>query len=137
MSNDIPPDGTYSTRLFHCLKYEDAPAAIDWLESVLGFRVAVRYDDNGLVGHCELAWSGGGGVMLGSVGAGSADLRPGGGIAYLVTDDIDAAWARVREAGVEAEIALRDTDYRSREFLVRDPEGNHWSVGTYPGAPTP
>jgi uncharacterized glyoxalase superfamily protein PhnB len=26
---------------------------------------------------------------------------------------------------------LTDTDYGSRDFAVRDPEGNHWSFGTY------
>ena len=28
-----------------------------------------------------------------------------------------------------------DTDYGSRDFTVRDPEGNLWSFGTYRGAP--
>jgi len=28
-----------------------------------------------------------------------------------------------------------DTDYGSREFSVRDPEGNRWSFGSYRGAP--
>jgi uncharacterized glyoxalase superfamily protein PhnB len=32
---------------------------------------------------------------------------------------------------------LADTDYGSREFTVRDPEGNLWSFGTYPGTPAP
>jgi len=26
---------------------------------------------------------------------------------------------------------LQDTDYGSREYSVRDPEGNVWSFGTY------
>jgi uncharacterized glyoxalase superfamily protein PhnB len=26
-------------------------------------------------------------------------------------------------------------DYGSREFTARDPEGNHWSFGTYRGEP--
>jgi uncharacterized glyoxalase superfamily protein PhnB len=26
---------------------------------------------------------------------------------------------------------LHDTDYGSREYMVRDPEGNLWSFGTY------
>jgi uncharacterized glyoxalase superfamily protein PhnB len=30
---------------------------------------------------------------------------------------------------------LEDTDYDSREYSGRDPEGYHWSFGTYrPGA---
>ena len=27
------------------------------------------------------------------------------------------------------------TDYGSRDFAVRDPEGNRWSFGTYRGEP--
>jgi uncharacterized glyoxalase superfamily protein PhnB len=30
---------------------------------------------------------------------------------------------------------LHDTDYGSRDFAVRDPEGNRWSFGTYRGEP--
>jgi uncharacterized glyoxalase superfamily protein PhnB len=26
---------------------------------------------------------------------------------------------------------LQDTDYGSREYAARDPEGNEWSFGTY------
>jgi uncharacterized glyoxalase superfamily protein PhnB len=29
---------------------------------------------------------------------------------------------------------LNDTDYGSRGFTVRDPEGNTWSFGSYRGA---
>jgi uncharacterized glyoxalase superfamily protein PhnB len=28
-------------------------------------------------------------------------------------------------------LGLTDTDYGSRDFAVRDPEGNHWYFGTY------
>jgi uncharacterized glyoxalase superfamily protein PhnB len=32
-------------------------------------------------------------------------------------------------------MALRDTDYGSREYAAKDPEGNTWCFGTYrPGA---
>src|ERR1700746_974474 len=30
---------------------------------------------------------------------------------------------------------LHAPDYGSRDFAVLDPEGNHWSFGTYPGEP--
>jgi len=30
---------------------------------------------------------------------------------------------------------LRDTDYGSRDFAARDPEGNRWSFGTHRGEP--
>jgi uncharacterized glyoxalase superfamily protein PhnB len=34
-------------------------------------------------------------------------------------------------AGAQVERELADMDYGSREFSVRDPEGNLWSFGTY------
>jgi uncharacterized glyoxalase superfamily protein PhnB len=38
-------------------------------------------------------------------------------------------------AGAEILMGLHDTDYGSRDFAVRDPEGNRWSFGTYRGEP--
>jgi AraC-like DNA-binding protein len=35
------------------------------------------------------------------------------------------------EAGGEIAVELTDTDYGSRDFTVRDPEGNLWAFGTY------
>ncbi len=62
--------------------------------------------------------------------------EPGTGAAYVVTDQIDALWDRVREAdGVTVIRPLTATDYGSREFAVADPEGNRWSFGTYAGEP--
>ena len=55
--------------------------------------------------------------------------------ACVVVDDIDALHARVAGAGAAVTRPPRDTDYGSREFALRDPEGNHRSFGTYRGAP--
>jgi hypothetical protein len=42
-----------------------------------------------------------------------------------------------RPGGQGAEVLreLRDEDFGSRDFSVRDPEGNLWSFGTYRGEP--
>ena len=116
----------------------DAPALIRFLRDVLGFTETLVVRDGDLVVHAELAWPPGGGVMLGSVrdddGAAGHAGRTG---AYLVTDDVDAVFERVRAAGAEITRPLTGTDYGSREFSLRDPEGNAWSVGTYRGAPRP
>ncbi|MFR9750988.1 VOC family protein [Nocardia sp. 004] len=48
--------------------------------------------------------------------------------------DPDALFARATAAGAEVVRDLRDEDYGSRGFTVRDPEGNLWSFGTYWGA---
>ena len=36
-------------------------------------------------------------------------------------------------AGAKITRELNETDYGSFEFGFADPEGNQWSVGTYPG----
>jgi len=38
-------------------------------------------------------------------------------------------------AGAEIIDELHETDYGSRDFAARDPEGNRWSFGTYRGEP--
>ena len=37
------------------------------------------------------------------------------------------------QLGAEVVRGLKDEDYGSRGFTVRDPEGNLWSFGTYAG----
>ena len=78
-------------------------------------------------------------MMLGSAPvSGSEDVwavTPGTFAAYVVTDDPDALFARAKAAGAPVVRELHETDYGSRDFAVRDPEGNLWSFGTYPGEP--
>jgi uncharacterized glyoxalase superfamily protein PhnB len=62
-------------------------------------------------------------------------VPPGSTGCYVVTDDPDGLFARAVAAGAEVLRPLEDTDYGSREFAVRDPEGNLWSFGTYRGEP--
>ena len=54
---------------------------------------------------------------------------------YVVVDEPDALFERAKGAGAEVVMEPTDQDYGSRDFAVRDPEGNLWSFGTY--APTP
>jgi uncharacterized glyoxalase superfamily protein PhnB len=60
--------------------------------------------------------------------------RPTGAASvYVVTDEPDVLFERATTAGAELVRELRDEDYGSRGFSVRDPEGNIWSFGTYKG----
>ncbi|WP_336032368.1 VOC family protein [Geodermatophilus sp. FMUSA9-8] len=115
----------------------DAPALVRWLVDVLGFTETLVVPDGDRIAHAELAWPPGGGVMLGSVrdDDGGWPVRPGSTGAYLVTDDVEAVWERVAAAGAEVLRPLHEPGHGGREFSVRDPEGNAWSVGDYPGAP--
>lgn len=69
--------------------------------------------------------------MLGSTRGDDLVSRPGTVSTYLVMSDPDAAFARARDAGAEVVAEPFDTDYGSRDFTLRDPEGNVWHVGTY------
>jgi uncharacterized glyoxalase superfamily protein PhnB len=114
---------------------DDAPALIDFLVDVVGFRRTVVYTDGALVAHAQLDWPEGGGVMLGSR-RDDAAIKPGLASVYVVTDRVDEVHARVKDApGVTITRQPEDTGYGSHEFGMTDPEGNYWSFGTYRGEP--
>ena len=120
------------------LQARDARALIRFLVDAFGFDETVTYGEGERVDHAELAWPPGGGIMLGSVrddGNPACVARPGAFSAYVVTGDPDGLHARAAAAGAEIVTGLHETGYGSRDFAVRDPEGNRWSFGTYPGAP--
>jgi uncharacterized glyoxalase superfamily protein PhnB len=123
------------THAIPCLTYRDAPAAVRWLVEVLGAEARqVHPGPDDTVAHAEL-WFGAGCVMLGSAKHdGRMPEGTGTGTVYLVLatrEAVDALHARVVAAGARVTVPLRDTDYGSRDFVCRDPEGNAWSFGTY------
>ena len=126
---------------YPCVAYADADAAIQWLKDALGFtEKEIHRDDQGRIVHGELLL-GDALIMMGSDrgddGPGFRSPRGGpltAGI-YLAVDDPDALHARAVAAGAKVVRELVDTDYGSRDFAVRDPEGNLWSFGTYRGEP--
>ena len=123
-----------------CLRYRDAPAAIDWLCKAFGFeQQLVVPDSDGGIAHAQLSY-GNGMIMLGSVvdsEYGRLMKQPGEiGNAntqscYLVVDDADAVYRQARAAGAEIVLDIKDEDYGGRGFTCRDPEGHIWSLGTY------
>lgn len=119
---------------YPALRYRDAPAAIAWLEQ-FGFEATERIDNpDGTIAHAEL-WLGNATVMLGS---GPDDLegpppdnpRQARSSIYIGTPEVEQVHTRARAAGADIS-DLFDQDYGSRDFNARDPEGNHWSFGTY------
>jgi uncharacterized glyoxalase superfamily protein PhnB len=124
---------TKTATVYPNLLYDDADTAMDWLER-LGFECReVHRSDAGAVAHAELSF-GGAIVMLGSGGVGREPFRSvptGGSLVYVALDEIDALYAHAREEGAEVALELTDTDYGSRDFPLRDPEGNLWAFGTY------
>ena len=130
---------TLSAGLWPCLTYTDAPAAAAWLERAFGLLLTASYareGDPSVIEHAEMRWPLGGGIMFGTAGKddGAFGSRaPGTSAVYVVCEDPDDLFARASAAGAEVVMGLTDTDYGSRDFSVRDPEGNVWSFGTYPG----
>jgi uncharacterized glyoxalase superfamily protein PhnB len=123
-------------QVWPALSARDARALIKFLVDAFGFEETVVYGEGDVVNHAELAWPPGGGVMLGSAKPpGSGQMTPGSLHAYVVCDNPDELFARAVENGAAVARELTDTAYGSREFAVRDPEGNHWSFGTYRGHP--
>ena len=119
--------------IYPVLKFEDAHGAIDFLERAFGFeRGAIHEGENGGVAHAEARF-GGELIMLGSAGQGDPLYNQGIGkaVTYLVVDDPDPLYERAKAAGAEILMEPTDQDYGSRDFSVRDPEGNIWSFGTY------
>ncbi len=119
------------------LTYDDARAAVDWLEQAFGFeRSSVHEGPNGKIAHAELRF-GDGMIMLGPSGPNGFGLktpRELGAVnqgVYVIVDEIDGHYERALGAGAEIVREPNDTDYDSREYMARDPEGNLWSFGTY------
>jgi len=116
------------------VSYVDAPAGIRWLHDVLGLdpTLVIPDDDDGSIVHAELAWRGGF-VFIGSRTEGEPwELGPSS--VCLAAESpvaVDAIHARAQAHGAEVVVALSDTEFGSHQFVVRDPEGNLWVVGTY------
>lgn len=125
------------TNVWPVLSYRDAPGAIEFLTEAFGFIAGpVHREEGGTVAHAEMRWPEGGGVMFGTAGKDDGPFgsrRPGNDAVYVVCADPDALFERATDAGAGVEIEIHDTDYGSRDFTVRDPEGNLWSFGTYAG----
>jgi len=126
--------------IYPFLRYDDAPAALGWLEKAFGFRRTMEVPGpNGTIAHAQMSF-GTGVVMLGSSREATSVQEPDDALAarhgiYVAVDDVDAHHERAAAAGAEITRELEDTEYGSREYSARDVEGYHWSFGTYRPGP--
>jgi uncharacterized glyoxalase superfamily protein PhnB len=120
------------TTFYPSLRYDDAPAAIEWLERAFGFeREMVVEEDEGRIAHAQLRY-GDGMIMLGSEREDGWGPHAGRSWVYVAVEgDVDAHFETARAAGAEVIREPTDQEYGSRDYSVRDPEGNLWSFGTY------
>ena len=125
---------TSTPTIYPGLQYSDADAGIEWLERVLGCeRREVHKDDDGNVIHAEVSFRGAT-LMVSTAGVGREPFRSlpaGGRLVSTALDEVEDLYETVREAGAEVALEITDTDYGSRDFTIRDPEGNLWAFGTY------
>ena len=122
------------------IRYADANQAIEWLKTTLGFtEKAVFRDPSGAVAHAELLL-GNGMVMIGTAGQNKETApwfvlpKAAGGVTasvYLIVPDCEPAYASAKAAGAEILQELQSKEYGGKAFIVRDPEGNIWSLGEY------
>lgn len=131
-----------SSALIPCMRYDDAPAMIEWLCATFGFgRQAVYANEDGTIGHAQLTY-GSVMIMLGSNTRRESEWgrlikqpKEIGGAetqcAYVVVADADAIYAKAKEAGATILIEIRDESYGGRGFTCADPEGHIWNFGTY------
>lgn len=138
-TTSAPTDQRPAPTVWPCLNYADAHAAIAFAVDVLGFEQRAAYTDDtddSVIVHAELRWPEGGGVMLGTAQRPDSEfsqMPTGAASVYVVTDDPRVVHDRVVAAGATLVRELREEDYGSLGFSVRDAEGNIWSFGTYRG----
>ncbi len=129
-----------TTTVIPTLRYEDAPAAIEWLCEAFGFeKHLVVPGESGTIAHAQLVF-GNGMIMLASAldrefdklqkspnAIGSVPSQS----PYIILEDADKHYARAVAAGAEIVMNIKDEDYGGRGYSCRDPEGHIWNFGTY------
>ena len=125
MSN--PPPGY--PRVSPYLLYEDATAAVEYLQKSFGFEL--RLSQAGAAGrtHNELVLGHEGLVMLGQAGEGFSSPRTLGAfppsMVHVYVDDVETLHARAKDAGAEL-TELELSPVGDRRFTATDPEGQVW-----------
>ena len=132
-------------RIVPFLGYEDAAAAIEWLETAFGFEEdrSSRHEEGGVIGHAELAL--GEATIFLSTPDGYVSPRHLRETSELVrraydnpwvidghfveVDDVDAHAERARAAGAKILRELEEPGIGFRIYTAEDPEGHRWMFG--------
>lgn len=137
-----------SQRIVPFIGYEDAAAAIEWLERAFGFTEDrdARYEENGTITHAELD-VGGATIYLSTPQdyASPRRLRETSDIArraydnpwvidghFVEVDDLDAHYDRARSAGATILREPEDPGIGQRIYSAEDLDGHRWMFGQKP-----
>jgi len=122
-----PPEG-YNT-VSPYLLYEDAEAAIAYLEKAFGFRLRLQQTGGAGRTHSELVIGDDGLVMLGQAGESFRSPRTSGvnppSMIHVYVRDVEELHARARAAGADI-TDLELAPAGDRRFTATDPEGQVW-----------
>ena len=138
-TTNTEPTNPMNPKIWPSIMYEDARAAIDYLETTFGFTATIvvpNETDDTIVEHCQMLGPEGGGIMLGTANRPGNEFSrrvTGQASIYVVTTSPDELFDRAVSAGADVFQPLEDQDYGSRSFSIKDFEGNLWSFGTYTG----
>ncbi|MEO1748084.1 MAG: VOC family protein [Pseudomonadota bacterium] len=112
--------------------YRDTDAAIDFLSNAFGFEVNMRVDtSDGSESRAELIYG------TGSVLVGPFDKPQGNPAIYVAVDDLDPHYRKAMAYGAYSVYPPEDTDWGTRRYCVKDPEGNEWIFCSYSNVSTP
>ncbi len=129
----------HGSRLIPSLCYNDASAAIEWLERAFAFKpLLVVPGEGGSVLHSQLTSQDGNGMIMVFTNRNEPDgLRPPtllGGAAqalYMVVKDVQAHFTRAQAAGATIVLEPSAQEDRGLLYSCRDPEGHSWHFGEY------
>jgi uncharacterized glyoxalase superfamily protein PhnB len=111
-----------TTSIIPVFNVTNIDTSVKFYTEVLGFTQAFRYGTYvGLrMGKCELH------ICPSDPGN---DSRIGRGNAYLICDEVDEFFRKIKAAGAKPKNEPADQFYGMRDFIVHDPDGNQLSFG--------
>lgn len=114
------------TEVIPYLYYDDADAALDWLERVLGFGPSTRWTMGGPTTREADIVAGTGRISVSGRAPGT--FEGGGALLVVHVDDIDTQYSRVVNADSALDVAPPEKQpYGPWTFTVTDPWGYRWN----------
>jgi PhnB protein len=129
-----PPEGTQ--RVIPYLAYNDAAAALEFLDRAFGFEERFRMPmPDGRIGHAEVAYQNNV-IMVSSAYeemglASPSDLPAVHSQVTCYVDDVDAHYKRAKDAGATVFAEPEDQFYGDRNYRAVDLEGHRWIFSTH------